>query len=175
MRQDNCNNPLMCPTLPDANSPHPHPQATGVKARVQGSGPLPLLRATAGGPGDRRLGLGRLRALLIFAGSISRGRQFSFLAAGKRVTGSVRRRGAGPGGGEGRMQMALEVMGAMESQARGRACSGEGSQAPQTVTGDPQREGLTHTGDWKRDDVMRLVSGKEQARTTVHTDRISTL
>lgn len=58
------------------------------------------------------------------------------------------------------MQMALEVMGAMESQAWGRACSGGGSQAPQTVTGGPQREGLTHTGDRKRDDVMCWCLGK---------------
>lgn len=50
-----------------------------------------------------------------------------------------------------------------------------GDHRHQTVTGNRQEERLTHSGDRKRDDVMRLVSGEERARTPVHTDRISTL
>lgn len=68
---------------------------------------LPLLWTTAGGPGGRRLRLGRLGALPHVFTGILRGRQFSFLAAVERVTGSVRARGSGAWRAR-RMQMALE-------------------------------------------------------------------
>lgn len=59
--------------------------------QVGGSEELPLLWVTVGGPGAHRLHLCCLRALLnIFTSSILRGRQFSFLTAVKRRTGSVR-------------------------------------------------------------------------------------
>ena len=119
----------MSPAL-DANLP-PSSQETRATARagpgqVRGSGELPLLWATAGGPGARRLRLCCLRALLhIFTSSILRGRQFSFLTAVKRMTDSIRCPGCRLGGRMEVHAMTLEVTAATEwspgvEHARGR-------------------------------------------------------
>lgn len=66
-----------------------------------------------------------------------------------------------------------EVMVSMEPSS-GLSMLGEGVQGHRHA--GEATEGEDHTcGSRERDDVMRLVSGKERPRGTVHTGRISTL
>lgn len=111
----------------------------GTQPVAPGRGELPLL-CTAGGPGPRRLGLGRGRALFgVRASSFLRGRQLSVLAEerGRQVSGG---RPAGPG-----------------EHADGRHDAvGPGPGAAHARVG---AQGTHHEGTPREEGVQRVASG----------------